>query len=175
MTVSTRIRACAVLATLVAVAACDDKQKAQVPTAPISVAPDAVSAYVAASNTNPGVGSNVTLFVRARRGSQVGPIGSFTIRLSYDSTRLRFVESPRSTIGMVMANPTTRGLVIAAGAAAEGFTDDNLFSATFAVTGANALQSVALHVTELNTVTFKDQRANTRVERALYRDAGSPR
>src|SRR6185436_3767186 len=53
MTVSTRIRACAVVATLVAVAACDDKQKAQVPTAPISVAPDAVSAYVAASNTNP--------------------------------------------------------------------------------------------------------------------------
>jgi len=35
--------------------------------------------------------------------------------------------------------------------------------------------SVALHVTELNTVTFKDQRANTRVERALYRDAGSQR
>ncbi|HMC57190.1 MAG TPA: hypothetical protein VKH19_18570 [Gemmatimonadaceae bacterium] len=170
MPVLTRIRALALLAAMTAVSACsDDKKAVQLPTAPMVVAPTAVSAYLAVSNANPGVGSSVTVWVKARRGSAVGPIGSFTIRLAFDSTRLRFVESGQSAHGMVMANPAKNGIVLAAGASAEGFANDELLAAKFNVLGANALGSLTLNVTELNTVGFQDQRANTSIARGLYR------
>ena len=161
------------LAALVVAAACDDTRPEQLPTAPLSVASDAVSAYVAVSNANPAIGSEVTVFVRARRGSAVGPIGSFTIRLAYDSTRLRFKDAARSEFGMVMANGANAGLLVAAGASATGFTNDELLSATFVATSANALTPLNLTVSELNSVTFTDQTSSLRVARGLYRDASS--
>lgn len=151
-------------------AACTDDRKA-IPTAPISVADDALSAYVVVSNPNAPVGTDVTVSVRALRGKLVGPIGSFTIRLAYDSLGLRFGRSANSAQGMVMANAATRGLVIAAGASAEGFKDDELLRATFTVAAAGALKSLALSVTELNSLKFEDQRANMTVMRGIYRAA----
>ena len=162
---------CVVL--LAATAGCDDDQPTTLPTAPMSVASDAVSAFVAVSNPNPAVGSDVTIWVRALRGTAVGPIGSFTIRLAYDATRLQFKEAGRSEQGMVMANGANAGLVIGAGASAEGFRNDELLSATFTVTAANALAALQLTVNELNSVGFADQTSALRVERGLYRDATS--
>ena len=163
------------LSTLAALAlatvACTDNTKStnQLPTAPMGVAPGSVSAYVAVSNPNPAIGARVVVSVRARRGTSVGPIGSFTIRLAYDSTKLHCQDAARSAQGMVMANGERAGVVLAAGAAAEGFTDDVLLVSTFEVVGSNALKSLELGVTELNSVAFKDQRAYLNVERALYR------
>lgn len=151
-------------------AACDDERK-PIPTAPISVADDALSAYVVVSNPNAPVGSNVIVSVRALRGKLVGPIGSFTIRLAYDSLGLRFVNSANNAQGMVLSNAATRGVVIAAGASAEGFKNDELLSATFTVTGSGALKTLALSVTELNSLKFEDQRANMTVMRGIYRAA----
>jgi hypothetical protein len=160
------------LASVIFVAACDD-QRAGLPVAPAEVAPNAVAAYLAVSNETPSAGERVTVSVRARRGSAVGPIGSFTIRLSYDTTRLRYMESARAERGMVMANGTARGVVKGAGASAEGFSDDELLTSTFLVlTGNDALASLALDVQELNSVQFEDQRANMRVERKLFRGEG---
>ena len=48
------------------------------------------------------------------------------------STKLTFKESARSLHGMVMTNAAKAGDLIAAGASAEGFTDDELLSATHA-------------------------------------------
>ena len=164
----TRLALIAITAALVA--GCDDDRK-PLPAAPADVAPDAVSAYLAVSNSTPAAGERVTVAVRARRGSAVGPIGSFTVRLSYDTTRLRYVESARGERGMVLANGAVRGVVKGAGAAAEGFTDDELLASTFLVLAAgNALASLSLDVPELNSVKFEDQRARMRVERKLYRD-----
>ena len=157
---------------LAAIGACDDDRPQQLPLAPMAVAPNALSAYVAVSNSKPAIGSQVTVWVRARRGSAVGPIGSFTIRLAYDSTRLRFKEAGRSDQGMVLANGANAGFLIAAGASAEGFKNDELLAATFVATSANALSFLELSVTELNSVKFEDQKSNMRVERALYR--GNP-
>jgi hypothetical protein len=163
------------LSTLAALAlatvACTDNTKStnQLPTAPMGVAPGSVSAVVAGCNPNPALGARVVVWVRARRGTSVGPIGSFTIRLAYDSTKLHFQDAARSAQGMVMANGERAGVVLAAGAAAEGFTDDVLLVSTFEVVGSNALKSLELGVTELNSVAFKDQRAYLNVERALYR------
>jgi hypothetical protein len=149
--------------------ACDD-DRAPLPAAP-EVTPNAVSAYLAVSNATPAAGERVTVSIRARRGAAVGPIGSFTVRLSYDTTRLQYVESARGARGMVLANGSVRGVVKGAGAAPEGFGDDELLTSTFLVlVGGNALTSLALDVPELNSVKFEDQRANLRVERKLYRD-----
>jgi hypothetical protein len=165
------MRRIAILATAAAlVAGCDDDRK-PLPAAPPEVASDALSAYLAVSNPTPTAGEKVTVSVRARRGSAVGPIGSFTVRLSYDTARLQYVESARGERGMVLANGAVRGVVRGAGAAAEGFTDDELLTSTFLVlAGGDALASLTLDVPELNSVKFEDQRANMRVERKLYRD-----
>jgi hypothetical protein len=161
-----------IVAVLALVAACDDDRPQPLPVAPLAVAPNSVSAYVAVSNSNPAAGTEVTVWVRARRGAAVGPIGSFTIRLAYDSTRLHFKDAARSEQGMVLANGASAGMLIAAGASADGFRNDELLAATFLATSANALAELTLSVTELNTVAFEDQKANMRVERALYR--GTP-
>lgn len=156
------------LALAVALTGCDD-DRAPLPAAPAAVAPNAISAYVAVSNAAPKAGEQVLVSVRALRGSAVGPIGSFTLRLMYDTTQLQFVESARSARGMVLANGAVRGVVKGAGASAEGFLDDELIAATFLVRTGGAL-SLALDVSELNSVTFEDQRAAMRVERRIYRD-----
>lgn len=152
--------------------ACDDERQPSLPLAPDAVAPHAVSAYLTVSSAEPAAGERVTVSIRARRGSAVGPIGSFTVRLAYDTARLTFLESARSEHGMALANGDVRGLVKGAGAAAGGFTDDVLLTSTFLVrsTGMDALASLALEVQELNSISFENQLANTRVERRLFRD-----
>ena len=159
---------------LAGASACDDDRPQQLPIAP-DVASNAVAAYVAVSDANPMVGSQVSLWVRARRGSLMGPIGSFTVRLAYDSTRLRFQDAARSAEGMVLANGAAPGLLVAAGASAQGFQSDELLAARFDVIGAHALDGLQLSVTELNSVTFENQKASARVERGLFRDAAPKR
>jgi hypothetical protein len=163
----------ALIAVLAVIAACDDNRPQQLPVAPMNVASDAISAYVAVSDANPTPGTDVTVFVRARRGSAVAPIGSFTLRLAYDSTRLRFKDAARSSHGMVLTNPAMAGVLVAAGASADGFTDDELLSATFTVMSAGALAALELNVSELNSVNFEDKNGSTRIERGLYRGAAS--
>jgi hypothetical protein len=171
---SARIRLSIVAVAAVAAIACDD-ERAETPTAPVGVGPNEISAYIAASNASPSTGDRVTISIRARRGSAVGPIGSFTLRLDYDATRLRFVESARSARGMVLANGAVAGIVRGAGASSDGFTDDELLTSTFDVLGADALASLRLDVTELNSVKFEDQRASMRVAPGLFRDASAGR
>ena len=153
---------------LLATVACEDRNR-DLPTAPTRVAPNQISAYLVASNSNPGVGSTVTVWVRARRGSAIAPIGSFTLRVSYDSTRLRFKDASRSTQGMVMANGAKAGVLVVAGASADGFKNDELLAASFTVKGAGALTGLALNVSELNSVAFADQKSAMRIERKVYR------
>ena len=148
--------------------ACSDNAT-RMPTSPVGVLPNQLSAYVTVSNPTPRVGDQVTVAVRALRGSAVGPIGSFTIRLSYDSVGLTFVQADRSANGMVMTNSRVPGVLTAAGASAKGFIDDQLVSATFRVNAPTALTSLTLTVKELNGSGFEDRRADTRVERQLYR------
>jgi len=153
---------------LLATVACEDRNR-DLPTMPTRVAPNQISAYMSVSNANPAVGSDLTVWVRARRGSAIAPIGSFTLRVSYDSTRLHFRDAARSAQGMVMANGAKAGIVVAAGASADGFKNDELLAATFTVKSSGALTGLALNVSELNSVAFADQKGAMRVERRVYR------
>jgi hypothetical protein len=162
-----RVSARLSLLILAATAACDDRRDA--PTMPVEIGPDALSAYVVVSNPNAPVGTEVTVSVRSLRGRNVAPIGSFTIRLAYDSSGLTFGQAAANAQGMVLANAAQRGLVVAAGASAEGFTNDELLTATFRVTAAGGLRSLVLTVNELNSLKFEDQRANLQVMKGVYR------
>ena len=157
------------IAALAAVAGCDDDRRTGVPTMPLEIGPDAMSAYVVVSNPDAPAGTEVQVSVRALRGRNVGPIGSFTIRLAYDSLGLSYVKSATSTHGMVMANGANHGLLVAAGASAGGFKDDELLSATFRVSATAGLKSLALTVNELNSLTFEDQTKLMSVMKGIYR------
>jgi hypothetical protein len=156
-----------VLASLATLACADDKP-ARIPTEPVGVGANELSAYVSVSNPAAMVRDEVTVSVRALRGSAVGPIGSFTVRLSYDSAGLKFLQAAQSTTGMVMTNTRVAGAIVAAGASSGGFTDDQLVTVKFLVMTPKALQSLALKVTELNGSGFEDRRSQMRVERQLY-------
>lgn len=156
------------IAVLAVLAGCDD-DRAGVPTMPLEIAPDAMSAYIVVSDPGAPVGTDVQVSVRALRGGNVAPIGSFTIRLGYDSLGLAYLRSAQSTQGMVMANGGQRGLLVAAGAAAEGFKNDELLTATFRVSAAGGLKSLVLAVNELNSLRFEDQTSLVSVMRGIYR------
>ncbi len=158
------------LAAFAATTACDDRRDA-IPTVPLEISPDGFSAYIVVSNPNAPVGTEVTVTVRSLRGRNVGPIGSYTVRVGYDSLGLAFGKAAPSSEGMVMANATQRGTVVAAGASADGFKSDDLLSTTFTVTKSGGLKSLALTVNELNSLKFEDQRANLNVMRGIYRAA----
>lgn len=159
----------ALVAVLAATAACDDERRGGIPLAPMEIGPDAMSAYVVVSNPDATVGSPVDITVRALRGKNVGAIGSFTLRLNYDTLGLAYLKTATNPQGMVMANPAQRGAVIAAGASAEGFASDDLVTSTFTVTSAKGLRSLELVVSELNSLAFEDQRAKLRVMKGVFR------
>jgi len=164
----TRVRMSFVALALLSLA-CSDDNNNRLPLQPVGVQPNELSAYISVSNPIARVGDEVTVVPRALRGSAIGPIGSFTIRLGYDSTALKFVQAANGTGGMVMTNARALGTLVAAGASSNGFPDEQLFAATFKVMHPNALTSLKLTVTEMNGSDFSDHRAQTRVERQLYR------
>jgi hypothetical protein len=156
------------LAALIIAAGCDDERPAALPTAPAGVDANKLSAFLAVSKPLAGVGDRITVTVRALRGASVGEIGSYTLRVDYDTTRLQLVETARSDFGMVMANGETRGVIRAAGASGQGFQDDRLLTATFLVRAPNPTRGLSLHVTELNSIAFEDQKSALRVEKSVY-------
>lgn len=151
------------------VVACDDDRATRLAVAP-EVAPNELSAYLAVSQSDPTVGSQFTVTVRTKRGSAVAPVGSFTIKLAFDTTRVRYHDVGRSELGMVMANGAKPGVLLAAGASGNGFTSDELLVATFTALAPDAAKSLQLTVDELNSVGFEDQRGKMRVSRDLFRD-----
>ena len=159
------------VALLTLAAACNDERRDATPTAPIEISPDGLSAYIVVSNPGAPIDTEVTVTVRSLRGRNVGPIGSYTIRLGYDSLGLAFGKAASSSEGMVLANAAKKGVVVAAGASADGFKSDDLLSTTFTVTKSGGLKSLSLSVTELNSLKFEDQRANLSIMRGIYRPA----
>jgi hypothetical protein len=159
----------------VAAGACADDRPNALPLAPMEVGANELSAYVVVSDPDPAIGSRFTVSVRARRGAAVGRIGSFTLRVAFDTSRLRFVEASRSTEGMVMTNVARPGELVAAGASAEGFTTEELLVATFTAVSADAVESLALTVSELNSVAFENQRQLVRVRPGAFRDVAPPK
>ena len=160
---------CALVA-LLGVSACDSNPVT--PITPDLVAPvqggAGVTAYLSLSVLQPRAGDRVTVGLNAVRGGAAEPIGSFTMRVTYDTTGLRFVASDQSAEGMVLAN-AAHGVVTVAGASGSGFRESDLAALTMVVIDPDALRSLALEVVEMNAASFADQRAGTVVDHQLHR------
>jgi hypothetical protein len=155
------------LLALAGLAAC-----AELPTEP--AAPDAPTApvegvlvYLSLSSLTPQAGDRVTIAVNALRAVDAEAIGSFTLRVAYDTTALRLVATELSKEGLVMGN-AARGVVTIAGASGDGFRATPLATLTMDVMRAGALSPLALSVDEMNATSFRDQRASTTVDRRQY-------
>jgi hypothetical protein len=151
---------------------------AEPPTAPIAPAEPSAPAtgvlvYLSLSSLAPQPGDRVTIAVNALRAADAEAIGSFTLRVAYDTTALRLAASGTSGEGMVLAN-AARGMVTIAGASGEGFRASPLATLTMDVVRAGALPSLALTVDEITATSFRDERARTSVDRRQYRQAIAP-
>jgi hypothetical protein len=141
--------ALAVAACALSVAGCSETYRSAVETA----AP-AVEAVLVVSDPSAPVGG--ALVVSVQTNSNEGIVGSYTARIKYDSSALRFDgEIPISDKGMRAANPTA-GLVRFAGAAAEGFPDGRLASYRFVALQPNGAKTLSLVVDELHMITRVD-------------------
>jgi hypothetical protein len=141
------------------VAACTEPRAAAV-TAP---APS-LEASVEVSDSAPHAGES--LLVRLRLNGPSAPkIVSFTGRLTYDSTTLRYVsESAIADGGTRVSNPTS-GLIRAAGVSANGFAGGLLAEYRFVVVKPQGVSRLVLGIDELHDQTHVDASKNVIVRR----------
>lgn len=165
---SSRSHRAVLLAALFTAGACAEYS----PTPPLPQEPlaptEGATAWLAVPSGVFHAGDHVAVRVNAARARNVSAIGSFTLKVSYDTAGLRFVGTDASAGGMVLAH-SANGTVTLAGASGSGFTAVTLGTLTMEVVNPAAIESLALRVEELNTTTFRDQSTRTGVERRVYR------
>lgn len=132
------------------------------PIAPPPVAEE-TTAWLSISAATAQRGDTVSVLARAR-GEQ--SVGSFTARLRYDDARFRMAESV-SLDGMRAINATTSGLIVVAGAAPDGFADDQLFAIRFVALADGPVAGLALEIAELTGVEYDDRRSRLTIRREL--------
>jgi hypothetical protein len=139
------IAACAL-----SIAACSESYRSAV----VENAAPAVEAVLVVSDPSPPVGGPLIVSVQTK--SNQGIVGSYTARIKYDSTALRFDgEIPAIDKAMRAVNPTS-GLVRFAGAAADGFPNGQLATYRFVALRSNSAQTLSLVVDELHMITRVD-------------------
>ena len=172
-----RARICVLLACGVALAACDRRDRLAAPdsaTPPATAAPR--SAYISVSDLTPEKGQSVTVAGTLVVDDSTS-LGSFKVRLAFDSSRLRFIESVE-TPGMLRVVNPKGGEIIVVGATAGSSEDGRLFTLRFTVIDPSGLNSLALQIDELNDGSFSDQASSItrasklRHDTALSRGAG---
>jgi hypothetical protein len=156
------------LSLFAALAGCDTTPvTAPVPDAAVPMA-EAARAYLTLPATTPAAGQQVAVRLNARRLPGSDALGSFTVRIAFDTAGLRFLASEPSRDGMVLAQ-AANGVVTLAGASSAGFASEELAGVTLQVVDPAALQHLILEIIELTTTRFHEQRASTVVDQRLYR------
>jgi len=114
----------------------------------------AVEAVLVVSDPSPPVGSSLVVSVRAT--ATQGSVGSYTARIEYDPTALRYEgEIAMNDKGLRATNPAA-GLIRFAGAAPAGFDGGALASYTFTALSPNSARSLSLVVDEMHLITRVD-------------------
>ena len=109
----------------------------------------------------PAVGSKVTLWITAKRDPSAAKVGSFAaVVVPSDTSTVGFsAEVERTTDGIVAVNGQVTGVILAAGAAASGFSNDTLAGFSVVVKKTGGLNNVTLIIRELTTSAFEDKTA----------------
>ena len=114
-----------------------------------------MDASLSVSNPSPEPGSTVDVFAQIGTATP-GLIGSFTARIRYDSTALRYQEEIPIADGTMRATNAASGLVRFAGAATAGVPAGRLAGYRFLVLRSGAVRTMQLVVDEIHTVTRAD-------------------
>jgi len=167
--------AAAVLVTGIALSACRENRSAPVLPSSALLPRDSSELRLVVSDTAPAVGSAVRVAATYLGADSTMRAASFTARIAYHTTALRYDgEVPLADGAMRAANATGAELRIA-GASARGFEGPELFVATFTVLRGGALESLRLRVDELHDVSAHDLRASSRVAPRVQASPGVPR
>jgi hypothetical protein len=147
------------LTVLALAAGCDRRDRLAAPDSagakPGPVAPER-TAYLSVSELAPMLGANVVVAGTVTVGNDLS-VGSFRVRVAYDTAMLRFVEEIAEPGMMRVVNPRP-GEVIVAGASSGSSTDGRLFTLRFRVDDPAGVNSLVLYIDELNDASFLDQR-----------------
>src|SRR5689334_20018651 len=120
----------------------DSSSAAQLPSIP------ARSAYLSVSELSPVSGSTIIVTGTLKVSDSLS-LGSFRVRLGYDSTRLRYLDEIPNADMMRVVNPQA-GDIIVVGASSNPSTDGRLFAFRFQVADPAGINSLVLRIDELN-------------------------
>lgn len=141
-----RLRCVALIAAGVLIAACAESTRERA-TGPEPV----LDAYLQVPDTLPQVGAKLVVMIRIS-GTRANKLGSFTGRLTYDTTALTFVrETELADGGTRVVNPLP-GTLRAAAIHPSGFGDSPIAAYEFIVKSPSAVASLALTVEELHDI-----------------------
>ncbi len=143
-------RLCILVASALLTIACSEKYQSTVVENPIP----AVKAALVLSDSAPPVGGALVVSVQAL--SDQGTVGSYTAKINYDATALRFAGEVAISDQALRASNPSPGLIRLAGAAASGFRDGRLASYKFVVLRDNSVRSLSLAVDEIHMITRLD-------------------
>jgi hypothetical protein len=150
---SWRRTAVALAACALAGVACSETYRSSV----VENAAPTVEAVLVVSNATPSIGDVIVVSVQAN--SNQGIVGSYTARINFDPTALRYDgEVPITDKGLRAVNPTP-GLVRLAGAASAGFSDGRLASYRFVALTTNATKALSLAVDEMHMISRIDAKS----------------
>jgi hypothetical protein len=117
----------------------------------------AIEAVLVVSDQSPSIGD--ALIVSVQANSTQGIVGSYTARIGYDQSALRFDgEIPISDKALRAVNPGA-GLLRLAGASVDGFPDGHLATYKFIVLQANSAKTLSLVIDEMHMITRVDARS----------------
>lgn len=120
-----------------------------------------MDASLVLSNSAPAAGTTVDVFAQIGAAAPA-LVGSFTGRIRYDSTYLRYQAEIPIADQALRATNATSGLVRFAGAASAGVTSGRLAGYRFLVLRPNAVRTLQLVVDEIHTVARTDAAAMLR-------------
>jgi Cohesin domain len=130
--------------------ACSEPYRSTVAQNPVPV----VKAALLLSDSAPPVGGTLVVSVQALAAK--GTVGSYTAKITYDATALRFDGELAISDQALRASNPSPGLIRFAGAAASGFIDGHLASYRFVVLRANSARTLSLAVDEMHMITRLD-------------------
>jgi hypothetical protein len=141
------------LAGALLIIACSETNRPTVPQNPVP----AVRAALVLSDSAPPVGGALVVSVQAL--ADEGTVGSYTAKINYDATALRFEGEVAIADQALRASNPSPGLVRFAGAAAAGFTNGRLASYKFSALRANSARTLSLVVDEMHMITRLDAKS----------------
>lgn len=143
---------------LAVVAACSEPLASKVP-----IVPDPVTeARLVLSDSAAAIGATVDVVAQVTLPEQ-DVAGSFTARIRYDTTALRFEDEIAMDDGTLRATNPTAGVVRFAGAAERGVVQGRLAAFRFRVLRADGARTLQLFVDELHSVTRANAASALRV------------